>query len=211
MKKQGIFIGALGVCVVVALVVGFAGAAVVTPHLFGKTARNETTPGQGHGIPGDFIEKLEQQGVDVSAAKTAIQNGDTAALKSWLNAYRDANPSNQTGNLDRPGPEKIIDTLEQQGVDVSAAKTAIQNGDTAALKSWLNAYRDANPRNQTGNLDRPGPEKIIDTLEQQGVDVSAAKTAIQNGDTAALKSWIDAARSSHASGAGGNKTGGRLW
>ena len=54
-------------------------------------------------------------------------------------------------------------------------KTAIANGDTAALKTWLEAYRDANPRNQTGNQERPDPEKIIDRLEHQGVDVSAAR------------------------------------
>ncbi len=194
MKTPGLFIGALGVCVVVALVVGLAGAAVVAPHVFGKTAKNETAPGQGHGVPADIIDKLETQGVDVSAARTAIQNGDTAALKSWLDAYRGANPRNITANRVRPVPGDIIDKLEKQGVDVSSAKTAIQNGDTAALKSWLDAYREANPRNLTANQDRPLPGKIIDKLEQQGVDVSAARTAIQNGDTAALKSWFDAHR-----------------
>ena len=98
MKTTGIFIGALGVCVVVALVVGFAGAAVVTPHLFGKAARNEANPGPGHGLPGDIIDKLEQQGVDVSTAKTAIQNGDTAALKSWLEQFRASHTGEIRGN-----------------------------------------------------------------------------------------------------------------
>ncbi len=69
MKTPGLFIGALGICVVVALVVGMAGAAVVTPHIFGKAVRNESAPGQGHGTPAGLIDKLEQQGVDVSAAK----------------------------------------------------------------------------------------------------------------------------------------------
>ncbi|MCX6698983.1 MAG: hypothetical protein NTV68_03495, partial [Methanomicrobiales archaeon] len=119
MKTPGILIGALGVCVVVALVVGLAGAAVVTPHVFGKATKNDTAPGQGHGSPEAFIEYLEQQGVDVSGATTAIQNGDKNALKTWLDAYRDANPRNQTGNQDRPGPEKIIENLEHHGVDVS--------------------------------------------------------------------------------------------
>lgn len=141
MKTPGIFIGALGICVVVALVVGLAGAAVVTPQHFGKATRNDTAPGQGHGAPAAIIGQLERQGVDVSGAMTAIQNGDKTALKTWLDAYRDANPRNQTGNQDRPGPEKIIDRLEQQGVDVSGAMTAIQNGDTNALKTWLDEFR----------------------------------------------------------------------
>ncbi len=140
--------------------------------------------------------------------KTAIANGDTAALKTWLEAYRDANPRNQTGNQERPDPEKIIDRLEHQGVDVSAAKTAIANGDTAALKTWLEAYRDANPRSQTGNQERPDPEKIIDRLEHQGVDVSAAKTAIANGDIAALKTWLEEFRASHTGQMRGTRAGG---
>jgi hypothetical protein len=151
MKTPGLFIGALGVCVVVALVVGLAGAAVVTPHVFGKAARNETARGQGHGAPGDLIDKLEQQGVDVSAAKAAIANGGMATLKTWFDAYRDANPRNQTGNENRPGPGKIIDKLEQQGVDVSAAKAAIANGDTAALKKWLEEFRAAHTGEIRGN------------------------------------------------------------
>ena len=205
MKISGLFIGALGVCVVVALVVGLAGAAVVTPHIFGKAARNESAPGQGHGTPEGLIAHLEQQGVDVSAAKTAFANGDMAALKTWLEEYRDANPRNQTGNQERPDPAKIIAHLEQQGVDVSAAKTAFANGDMAALKTWLEEYRDANPRNQTGNQERPDPAKIIAHLEQQGVDVSAAKTAIANGDTAALKTWLEEYRDANPR----NKTGNR--
>jgi SOS response regulatory protein OraA/RecX len=209
MKKTGIYAGAFVVCMVVALVVGFAGAAVATPHSLGKTARNETSHGQGPGPVGDIIDKLEQQGVDVSAARTAIANGDMAALRSWLDAYREANPENQTGNENRPGPAKIIDKLEQQGVDVSTARTAIANGDMAALRSWLDAYREANPENQTGNENRPGPAKIIDKLERQGVDVSAARTAIANGDMAGLKTWLDEFRTSHGGEFCSNKTGGR--
>ena len=98
MKTPGIFIGALGVCVVVALVVGLAGAAVVTPHVFGKTARNGTFTGQGHGEPGDLIERLAQQGVDVSVPQTAIQNGDMNALKTWLDAYRSSHSGEIRGN-----------------------------------------------------------------------------------------------------------------
>jgi hypothetical protein len=157
MKKTGIFIGALGICLVIALVVGVAGAAVSTPHHFGKTAKNETSQGQRHAAPEDIIDKLEKQGIDVSAAKTAILNGDTAALKSWLDAYRTANPRNQTGSQDRPAPEDIIDKLEKQGIDVSAAKTAILNGDTAALKSWLEEFRASHTGGTRGNKTGKNP------------------------------------------------------
>jgi hypothetical protein len=157
MKKTGILFGALGVCVVVALVVGFAGAAVANSHCIGKTSRNETAPWQGHAVPAKIIDQLEKQGVDVSAAKAAIQNNDTTALKSWLDAYRTANPWNQTGNENKPDPAAIIDKLEKQGVDVSPAKAAIQNNDTAALKSWLGEFRASHTDTIRGNKTRGTP------------------------------------------------------
>lgn len=136
---------------VVVLVVGFAGAAVTTPHGFGKTARNETVPGQGHGAPGNIIDKLEEQGVDVSAPKTAIANNDQAALKTWLDSYRESHPRNQTASETRPLLSDIISRLANQGVDVSAAKTAIANNDTSALKAWLDQFRAAHNGEMRGN------------------------------------------------------------
>jgi len=209
MKKQGILFGALGVCMVVVLVVGFAGAAVTTPHGFGKTARNETVPGQGHGAPGNIIDRLEEQGVDVSAPKTAIANNDQAALKTWLDSYRESHPRNQTAGEDRPLMGDIISKLEQQGVDVSVPKTAIANNDQAALKTWLDSYRESHPRNQTASETRPLLSDIISRLANQGVDVSAAKTAIANNDTSALKAWLDQFRAAHNGEMRGNTTGGR--
>jgi hypothetical protein len=151
MKKTGILFGALGVCVVVALVVGFAGAAAANSHSPGKTARNETAPGQCHADPSKIIDQLEKQGVDVSAVKTAILINDTIALKSWLDAFRTANPRNQTGNENKPDPATIIEKLEKQGVDVSVARTAILNNDTASLKSWLEEFRASHADTIRGN------------------------------------------------------------
>ncbi|MDD1703403.1 MAG: hypothetical protein LUQ31_10530 [Methanoregula sp.] len=34
-----------------------------------------------------FISSLQKQGVDVSAAETALKNNDTAAVKSWMESY----------------------------------------------------------------------------------------------------------------------------
>jgi nucleoside diphosphate kinase len=209
MKKQGILFGALGVCLVVVLVVGFAGAAAATPQGFGKSARNETAPGQGHGASGNIIDKLEQQGVDVSAAKTAIANNDTAALKTWLDSYRESHPRNQTASENKPPLSNIISKLESQGVDVSAAKTAIANNDMAALKTWLDSYRESHPRNQTASENRPLMGNLISKLASQGVDVSAAETAIANNDTTALKTWLDQFRALHKGEMRGNTTGGR--
>ncbi len=93
---------------------------------------------------------------------------------------------------DRPGPEKFIERLEQQGVDVTEVITALRNGDDEAVKTWLEAYREEHKGDMKDQ--QPGPEKFIERLEQQGVDVTEVKTALQNGDNEAVKTWLEAYR-----------------
>jgi SOS response regulatory protein OraA/RecX len=147
--------------------------------------------------PEKIIERLEQQGVDVTEVKTALQNGDTATVKTWFDTYREAHKDQMPNSTSRPGPEKIIERLEQQGVDVTEVKTALQNGDTATVKTWFDTYREAHKDQMPNSTSRPGPEKIIERLEQQGVDVTEVKPLLQNGDSDAVKAWLDAYRESH--------------
>ena len=192
MKKTGIFFGALGVFMVIALVVGTAGAATITPNaLVVKSTKNETGSMPGPGLPGDLIAHLKQQGVDVSGLETAIQNGDTAAITAWLDAHRGPDHMNQTGNGTCPDPGKLLTLLKQQGVDVSGLETAIQNGDTAAIKAWLDAHRGPDHMNQTDNGNFPETGKLVTSLMQQGDTVSVAETSSQNGDTTIVKTWLD--------------------
>jgi hypothetical protein len=151
MKKNDIFIGALGVCAVLALVVGFAGASAITPHISGANVCNSTAHGQGHGGQSQIIEHLAQQGVDVSVPQTALRNGDTAAVKTWLDAYQHTNPRNESDNRAVPDPGKLLERLSKQGVDVSTMETALQNGDTNALKTWLDAFRASHMNEMRGN------------------------------------------------------------
>jgi len=102
------------------------------------------------------------------------------------------------GHGQLPSPEDMITHIEQQGVDISEVRTALQNGDNEAVKSWLDAYREENKGDMQAREDRPGPEKFIERLEQQGVDVSEVRTALQNGDNEAVKSWLDAYREEHS-------------
>ena len=142
MKKTGIFFGALGVFMVIALVVGTAGAATITPNaLVVKSTKNETGSMPGPGLPGDLIAHLKQQGVDVSGLETAIQNGDTAAIKAWLDAHRGPDHMNQTDNGNFPETGKLVTSLMQQGDTVSVAETSSQNGDTTIVKTWLDNLR----------------------------------------------------------------------
>jgi hypothetical protein len=104
-----------------------------------------------------FIAELQKQEVDVSTVQTALQNNDTAAVKSWVTSYRESHKG-QSGNTTHaqksPGIavnatmqqahlQSFIAQLQKQGVDVSTAQTALQNNDTAAVNSWLKSYFEA--------------------------------------------------------------------
>ena len=142
MNTQGFVAGPLSVLCVIALVMGTASAAVIT--VTGSTPNTEARPAHQHLSPESIIDSLEQQGVDVTEVKTALQNGDTDAVKAWLEAHRPGKPEGSgrsPPDLSDPVQEqKIIDRLEEQGVDVSEVETDLQEGDTAAVQAWLESY-----------------------------------------------------------------------
>jgi len=128
---------------VMALLVGTVGATDPAPPAF--TGSGNFTHGNGHHMSPDvMINMLEQKGVDVSQVKTALQNGDTAAVKAWFDSHRPAH-NDQFGNSTQQQQklQTLISTIEQEGVDVSQVKTALQNGDTATVKAWLDSHRPA--------------------------------------------------------------------
>ena len=103
MKTPGIYYGAIAAFCVISILVGFAGAAdTAVPVKNGAGIH-----GFGHGQPPSMeamIDHLEQQGVDVTEVKTALQNGDNEAVKTWLEAYREENrdqmrPASRMGNV----------------------------------------------------------------------------------------------------------------
>ena len=142
MKTPGIYYGLIAAFCVLTLFIGIVTAADLTQSATNCTGR----PGFGHGnppSPNEMITHLEQQGVDVTEVKTAPQNGDSATVKAWFDTYREAHKDQMPNSTSRPGPEKNIERLEQQGVEVTEVKTLLQNGDTDAVKAWLDAYREA--------------------------------------------------------------------
>ncbi|MCX6681361.1 MAG: hypothetical protein NTY71_00015 [Methanoregula sp.] len=193
MKTPKIIVGALVVYCIVVLLIGMANAADLTRPATGDHFKSRA----GQFAPQKNIERLEQQGVDVTEALTALQKGDTAAVKAWLISYFEAHKGTMAHVRPSPDPEAIITRLEQHGVDVSEAKTALQNGDTGAVKAWLEAYRQTQKNTMAQGNGHFGPEKIIDRLEQQGVDVPEVKAALRNHDTAPVKAWLDAYLKAH--------------
>ena len=160
-----------------------------------------------------ILTRLEKQGVDVTELKTALQNGNTDAAKTWLENYFETHRMEMGKGIGRPGfdltntteQQQILSRLEQQGVDVSELKTALQNGNTAAAKTWLENNSETHRMEMGKGIGRPGfdltntteQQQILSRLEQQGVDVTELKTALQNGNTAAAKTWLDTYMQSH--------------
>jgi uncharacterized membrane protein YjjP (DUF1212 family) len=206
MKTPKLYYGALIVFCALTFSIGMAGATGINQNATkgiwhpGFDLANATQQQQ-------VIDHLEQEGVDVSEVKTALQNGDSASVKTWLDVYFKANKPQMTRGTGHPGfdltnvtqQQKIISGLEQKGVDVSEVKTALQNGDSASVKTWLNSYFKNNKPQMTRSTDHTGfdltnatqQQKIISRLEQKGVDVTELKSDFQSGNTSAAKAWLE--------------------
>jgi len=96
MKTPKMYYGALAVFCIAALGVGMASAGGGTHAIYGNTG----VEAYGHPVPDltnttvqqHLLTHLEQQGVDVRALNTAFQNGDTAAIQTWFENYRQSHP-----------------------------------------------------------------------------------------------------------------------
>jgi len=105
MKTPGIYYGLIAAFCVLTLCIVMVNATDVTQSATECTGMR----GLGHGhLPtaDEMITHLEQQGVDVTEVKTLLGNGDTEAVKAWLDAYRDAHkdqmrPGYRLGNFTR--------------------------------------------------------------------------------------------------------------
>jgi hypothetical protein len=150
MKTPGIYIGAIAVYCVFALVIGMAGAAGMTQQGTGNNLKN----GAGQFGPEKMIDRLEQQGVDVTEVKTASQNGDIKAVKEWLQSYREAHQGERvkgTGKGPMAGVAngarmlQILDNLTAKGYDVSAIRTAVTSADYKTAQTLMQEFRTAYP------------------------------------------------------------------
>jgi DNA-binding transcriptional MerR regulator len=192
MDIQRFVAGPLSVLCILALVMGTASAAT------GSTSNPDTRPVRHHLSPEIIISQLEQQGVDVTEVRTLLGSGNTEAVKEWLEAHRPAMPEGAPRSppdlTDPPQQEKIIARLEEQGVDVTEVRNLLGSGNTEAVKEWLEAYLRAHRPARTPLPDLSDPvqeQRIIDRLEEHGVDVTEVETELQGGDTEAVKTWLE--------------------
>jgi uncharacterized protein (UPF0335 family) len=153
MKTPRIYIGALAVFCIAALVIGTSGAAAATPQ--GTT--NNLKEGTGRFGPEKILDNLTAQGFDVSAIRTAMTTGDYETAHTLMQEFRtahpDAFPTPPEGARKGPmiGEAKgermslMLDNLTAQGYDVSAIHTAVTTGDYEAAHTLMQEFRTAHP------------------------------------------------------------------
>ncbi len=88
MKTPKIIVGALVVYCIVVLLIGIVNAADLTRPATADNFKSRA----GQFAPQKIIDRLEQQGVDVTEVKAALQNHDTASVKTWFDAHLKAHP-----------------------------------------------------------------------------------------------------------------------
>ena len=153
MKTPGIYIGALAVFCIAALVIGTAGAAAMTHQGIINNLKNRT----GQFGPEKMLDNLTAQGYDVTAISTAMTTGDYQTARTLLQEFRTAHPDvfpirgEGTGRDLMTGPAKgermlqMLDNLTAQGYDVSAISAAVTSGDYQTAQTLMEEFRTAHP------------------------------------------------------------------
>jgi len=217
MKTPRIYIGALTVFCIAALVIGTSGAAAITQQGTG----NNLEVMKGHFGPEKMLDNLTAQGYDVSAISAAVTSGDFKTAQTLLQEFRVAHPDafpacNQRasrgpmtgvamGNRMLP----MLSNLTAQGYDVSAISTAVSNGDYKTAQTLLQEFRtthpDAFPARVTGTGKGPMTGQamgnrmlpMLSNLTAQGYDVSAISAAVTSGDFKTAQTLLQEFRTAH--------------
>jgi uncharacterized protein (UPF0335 family) len=153
MKTPRIYIGALAVFCIAALVIGSAGAAATTPQGTNNNPRN----GTWQFGPEKILDNLTAQGFDVSAIRTAVTSGDYETAHTLMQEFRTAHPYAFPARGEGPGKglmteeakgERMIlmlDNLTAQGFDVSAIRTAVTSGNYETAHTLMLEFRTTHP------------------------------------------------------------------
>jgi uncharacterized protein (UPF0335 family) len=238
MKTPRIYIGALAVFCIAALVIGTSGAAAATPQGTNNNPRN----GTWQFGPEKMLDNLTAQGFDVSAIRTAMTNGDYETVHSLMQEFRTAHPD--AFPVQREGPGKgpmtgeekgdrmilMLDNLTAQGFDVSAIRSAVTSGDYDTAHTLMQEFRTAHPDLFPARGDGAGKGRIpgdangermlqmLDNLTAQGYDVAAIRAAVTSGDYKTAHTLMQEFRTAHRDvfpafreGAGSCHTGGQRW
>ncbi|KUK61459.1 MAG: hypothetical protein XE10_0759 [Methanoculleus marisnigri] len=90
---------------------------------------------------GALIDRLEEQGVDVTAIRAAVEQGDYETARTLMQQFREehriersAPPADGNREMRIAG---LLDRLEEQGVDVTAIRAAVEQGDYETARTLM--------------------------------------------------------------------------
>jgi len=151
MKTPRIYIGALAVFCIFALVLGTASSAAMTQQGTGNNTKN----GSGQFGPEKMLDNLTAQGFDVSAIRAAVASGNYETAHTLMQEFRTAHPDAlpASGEGAGKGPmtgEKngermlyMLDNLTAEGFDVSAIRVAVTSGNYETAHTLMQEFRTA--------------------------------------------------------------------
>jgi anti-sigma28 factor (negative regulator of flagellin synthesis) len=153
MKTPRIYIGALAVFCIAALVIGSAGAAAMMQKGTGNNFRN--TDGQFG--PEKMLDNLTAQGYDVAAIRAAVTSGNYETAHTLMQELRTAHPDAFPARGDGDGKGRMpgeangermllmLDNLTAQGYDVEAIRAAVTSGNYETAHTLMQELRTAHP------------------------------------------------------------------
>jgi hypothetical protein len=217
MKTPRIYIGALAVFCLFALVLGTASSAAMTQQGNGTSPRN----GAGQFGPEKMLDNLIAQGYDVSTIRAAVTNGDYETAHTLMQEFRTAHPDAlpvrgegagkgpMTGEAKGERMIPMLDNMTAQGYDVSTIRTAVTNGDYETAHTLMQEFRTAHPdalpvRGEgagkgpmTGEKNGERMLLMLDNLTEQGFEVSAIRTAATSGNYESAHTLMQEFRTAH--------------
>jgi hypothetical protein len=181
MKTPKIYYLALVAFSIMILFIGMVHAADMMPpsahpggiHGYGYPGMNVT----GATAQQNILAGLEAKGVDVSEAETLLQKSDTAGVSTWLATYFESHKGERMNTTARFNASTGMPFHGEKGVTMSA-------------RNWSGTNRTPHNGGMEKNATRCNTTAIISGLEQKGVDISAIKTALQNGDITTVTTWL---------------------
>ena len=234
MKTPKIYIGALAVFCIAALVIGSTGAAAMMQKGTGKCPITDEAKGDRMLL---MLDNLTAQGYDVSDIRSAVTTGNYETAHTLIQEFRTAHPDAfpahegpgkglMTGEAKGDRMILMLDNLTAQGYDVSDIRSAVTAGDFETAHTLMQEFRtahpDAFPAKGTGKGPMTGEAKgdrmilMLDNLTAQGYDVSVIRTAVTTGDFETAHTLMQEFRTAHpdafpdrGEGAGNGHRGGQ--
>jgi hypothetical protein len=153
MKTPRIYIGALAVFCIFALLLGTASSAAMMQQGTGNSPKN----GAGQFGPEKMLDNLTAQGFDISAIREAVTSGNYETAHTLMQEFRTAHPDAlpargegagkgpMTGEKNGERMLQMLDNLTAQGFDVSAIREAVTSGNYETAHTLMQEFRTAHP------------------------------------------------------------------